>query len=80
MGQKTVGPLTPTLTNGWYSLDLTPAKNFINKLDSSEGLTQIRIRFKLDDNDDKLANYLNLFSGNGVFGNRPILVVDYDMP
>ncbi|MBI5934516.1 MAG: hypothetical protein HY867_12480 [Chloroflexi bacterium] len=80
LGQKTIGPLTPTYGGGWYSLDLTSLKGYVNKRELNQGLTQIRIRFNLDDNDDSIANYLSLFSGNGAVTSRPILLIDYVMP
>ena len=79
-GSKTVGPTSPLLQSNWYSLNLTNAKTFINKLSSSAGLTQIRLRFKLDDNNNATANYLSLFSGNAGAANRPQLVIMYYVP
>lgn len=79
-GQKTIGPLVPTYGGGWYSLDLTSLKGYVNKRELNQGLTQIRIRFNLDDNDDNRANTLSLFSGNGAVTSRPILLIDYVMP
>jgi len=76
----TVGPLTPALTGGWYNLDLTRGKNFINKLLNNAGLTQIRLRFQLDDNNDAIANYLSLFCGNAPLTSRPQLVIEYYIP
>jgi len=50
-------------------------------------LTQIRLRsrpssfgVKLDDNNNTIANYLSLFSGNAAAANRPQLVVEYYVP
>lgn len=77
---KTVGPLTPSLAGGWYTLNLTSAKNFVNKLSSGSGLTQIRLRFKLDDNNNAVANYLSLYSGNAGAANRPQLIIEYYVP
>jgi CSLREA domain-containing protein len=75
------GPFTPTLSNGWYMITLTPAKVDINKLATNAGVTQIRLRFNIDDNNDALANYLNLYSGNAsTAGYRPILFVDWSNP
>lgn len=74
------GPLTPTPINNVYNLNLTCAKNLINKLSSNRGLTQIRLRFKLDDNNDAIANYLSLYSGNAAAADRPQLVVTYYIP
>ncbi|GER79729.1 MAG: Ig-like domain-containing protein [Anaerolineales bacterium] len=77
---KTVGPLKPALVGGWYTLNLTPAKASVNKLATGSGLTQIRLRFKLDDNNNAVANYLSLYSGNAAVGARPQLIVEYYVP
>ncbi|GER78438.1 MAG: choice-of-anchor Q domain-containing protein [Anaerolineales bacterium] len=77
---KTVGPLKPPLVGGWYSLNLTGAGNFVNKLATAGGITQVRLRFKLDDNNNAVANYLSLFSGNAPFASRPQLIVEYYIP
>jgi arabinogalactan oligomer/maltooligosaccharide transport system substrate-binding protein len=79
-GYKTYGPLTPTLTGGWYTFNLTTAKAYINKLNSASGLTQIRLRFKLDDNNNTIANILNLYSGNAPLASRPQLTIEYHLP
>ncbi|WKZ49592.1 MAG: DNRLRE domain-containing protein [Anaerolineales bacterium] len=80
VANKTVGPVKPTPNGGWYSINLTGAKAFINKLASNGGLTQIRLRFKLDDNNNAAANYLSLFSGNAPLASRPQLIVEYYVP
>jgi hypothetical protein len=49
-------------------------------LATNGGLTQIRLRFKLDDNNNALANYLSLYSGNALAANRPQLVITYYVP
>lgn len=78
---KTVGPTSPVLQSGWYTLNLVNSKTFINKLTTSGGLTQIRLRFKLDDNNNTTANYLSLYSGNaGAAPDRPQLVITYYIP
>ncbi|WKZ55768.1 MAG: hypothetical protein QY324_06965 [Anaerolineales bacterium] len=77
---KTVGPLKPALVGGWYTLNLPPAKASVNKLATGSGLTQIRLRFKLDDNNNAVANYLSLYSGNAAVGTRPQLIVEYYVP
>ncbi|MBW7920273.1 MAG: DNRLRE domain-containing protein, partial [Anaerolineales bacterium] len=77
---KTVGPDGPTPISEWYTLDLTGAGNFVNKLASNGGLTQIRLRFNLDDNNNAAANYLSLFSGNAPLASRPQLIVEYYIP
>jgi hypothetical protein len=47
---------------------------FINRY----GLTQFRLRFALDDNNNKKADYYKIFSGDyTVVKSRPVLVVKY---
>ena len=78
---KIVGPFSPTLSSNTYTINLANAKTFINKLTTSGGLTQIRLRFKLDDNNNAIANYLSLFSSNTtIAANRPQLVITYTVP
>ncbi len=72
---KTYGPFSPALIGGWYRIKFG-GKAYINKV----GLTQIRLRFKLDDNNNAVANYLGLFSGNALDVNRPQLVLSYTDP
>jgi len=43
-------------------------------------LTQIRLRFKLGDNGNAVANYLSLFSGNAPIDSRPQLIIQYYVP
>lgn len=74
------GPFIPTPINGWYSINLTGGKAFINKLAGNGGLTQIRLRFKLDDNNNAVANVLSLYSSNALAANRPQLVIVYTVP
>jgi len=71
-----LGPFKPALAGGWYSLDLTAADAQIN----TSGNTQIRLRFKLDDNNNLLANYLKLYSGDADPANQPQLVIEYYVP
>jgi hypothetical protein len=78
--QKTVGPIKKTAPNNWYNLNLTSGKDFINKLTTGNGLTQIRLRFKLDDNNNNNANILKLFSSNAAAANRPQLIIQYHIP
>ena len=79
---KTLGPYTPAADRyGWYSIPLPAAAfSYINKLSSSSGLTQIRLRFNLDCSYNDKANYLNLYSGNAVAASRPQLIVQYYGP
>jgi hypothetical protein len=77
---KTYGPFTPALSSGWYSIDLTGGKDYINNLSTLSGLTQIRLRFNVDDNNNAIANYLSLYSGNAPAASRPQLIIEYSMP
>jgi hypothetical protein len=77
---KSYGPLKPAAVSGWYTFDLTDAKAYVNKASTSSGRTQIRLRFHLDDNNNWVANYLRLYSGNASAWARPQLVVTYYVP
>jgi hypothetical protein len=43
-------------------------------------VTQIRLSFKLDDNNNTIANYLKLYSGNAPAASRPQLIIEYYVP
>jgi len=61
----------------WYSAILNASgKNYLNKT----GITQFRLRFTLDDNDDGGADYMRFFSGNSAAGTRPQLIVEFKIP
>jgi hypothetical protein len=78
---KSYGPFKPTPVSGWYNMDLSSASIYINKLSTLSGLTQIRLRCRLEDNNNPIANYLSLYSGNaGMAAYRPQLVVSYYVP
>lgn len=60
-----------------YAVSLRGANlPFVNKY----GVTQFRLRFELDDNDDMGADYLKLYSGNAAEAYRPVLTVTYYLP
>jgi hypothetical protein len=40
----------------------------------------VHMRFKLDDDNDGVANFLSLFSGNALATSRPQLIVQYYVP
>jgi hypothetical protein len=77
---KAFGPFNTAVVGGWYSIDLTAAKAYINKLSTYNGLTQIRLRLKLEDNNDTIANYLSLYSGDAGATSRPQLIIEYYVP
>lgn len=82
LASSTYGPFHPTPTGGnLFTLNLDTAKAKINKLVTNGGVTQIRLRFKLDDNNNAVANYLRLYSGNAASqADRPQLVITYSIP
>ena len=72
-----VGTFNKTPTSGWYRVSLTAnGRNNINKTN----LTQFRLYFTKDDNNDMGADYMKFLSGNAPLANRPILVVTYYLP
>jgi len=77
---KYAGTFKPSLVGGWYSIDLSGAGAYVNKAASGDGLTQLRLRFKTGDNDNRTANYLRLYSGDGSITSRPRLRVTYYLP
>lgn len=72
------GLISNNPVSGWYVTTLNSAANpFINPM----GMTQLRLAFQLDDNDDLSADYITFYSGNdGTLSNRPQLVVKYYIP
>jgi hypothetical protein len=81
---NTEGPFfSAPVVGNWYSMRLTNnAYPFINKLSTFQsGLTQFRLYFLLDDNDNEIANYESFFSGNTrATANRPRLQIKYYIP
>lgn len=76
--KDTVGMIQNNPLNGWYWTWLdSSAFEYINL----NGITQIRLRFQLDDNDDQANDYIRFFSGDyGELADRPRLVVEYYIP
>ncbi len=75
-----LGPFKPSLSSGWYTLNLSNGRAAINRTTSNSGVTQIRLRFRIDDNNDGVANYLSLYSGNAGTVSQPQLFVEYYLP
>ncbi len=66
-------PLTPS----WYRCVLSIYNlEFVNRV----GVTQFRLFFERDDNDDLNADYVKFFSGNADYANRPELIITYWVP
>ena len=81
----TIGGLSParvvTSSTAWRIVLPPAAFPYINKTAVNGGLTQLRLRFKLDDNNDAVANYISFLSGEtAVFGDRPALTITYSQP
>jgi hypothetical protein len=65
------------LTSSWYTAKLSTANlALINKA----GLTQFRLSFTKDDNDDLGSDYVKFFSGNSISGYQPQLIITYYVP
>jgi hypothetical protein len=65
------------LTFSWYGAPLSNANlALINKY----GVTQFRLFFSKDDNDDLDADYVKFFSGDSTSANMPKLVISYYLP
>jgi hypothetical protein len=65
------------LTSSWYAAQLSNANLLlINKA----GVTQFRLLFSKDDNDDRGADLMKFFSGNSVDANKPELIISYYVP
>jgi hypothetical protein len=64
--------------SGWYSGTMASTSfDTINKT----GVTQFRLRFTKDDNDDRGADYLKFYSGNFLTAaSRPKLIIRYYAP
>ena len=64
-------------TSVWYAAPLTGSNlRLINRY----GVTQFRLRYSLDDDDDMSADQLKLFSGEAADSNRPRLTITYFVP
>jgi hypothetical protein len=76
-----LGTFNPTPVGALYTFQL-PATAFpyINKLASNGGVTQLRLRFKLDDNNDSTMNDTLFYSGSALTENVPVLTILYHLP
>jgi hypothetical protein len=70
------------------SFDPDPVDNWYSAFVGSEGniyidptrTTQFRLRFSLDDNNDRGADFIRFYSGNGTAANGPQLIIQYYIP
>ena len=78
---KTASPKIVTPVGNVYKLDLSTLTTSINKLVTNGGLTQMRVRFALDDNNNSVANYIIFYSGNSTTAAFcPQLILEYYVP
>ncbi len=69
-----VGAFNKTPVGGWYTNNLNATGlSKINKI----GLTQLRLYFAIDDNNNRAANFMKFVSGNGIASQRPVLIIQY---
>jgi hypothetical protein len=66
-----------TLVAGWYTAAI--GEKGLSAV-STTGVTQLRLRFEKDDNDDRGADWLSIYSGNAPPASRPVLEVKYEVP
>jgi len=73
-----VDTITNNPVNNWYSNFLnTRSLAFIGKTKD----TQFRLRFRIDDDNDGVADFIKFFSGNHATANvRPTLIIEYFVP
>ena len=72
-----VASIKNTSVGGWYSVTLpSTSYNVINK----SGVTQFRLYFAKDDNNNGAADYLRFYSGNATATSQPQLVIKYYIP
>jgi len=72
-----VGKFSSKAVSKWYTANLGSASyTRVNKT----GLTQFRLRFYKDDNNDCGADYFKFYSGNAGSSSRPQLIVEYTIP
>jgi alpha-tubulin suppressor-like RCC1 family protein len=76
--KNAAGTINNTPSSGWYPVTFnSSAFPYINLT----GVTQFRLRFALDDNNDNGADYLKFYSGDaGTASDRPLLVIEYYVP
>jgi serine protease len=72
---NTVGTITDAPVDDWYSSRLTSAAyTYLNLT----GVTQFRLRFQLDDNNNSSADHIKFFSGDSAY--KPTLIITYILP
>lgn len=72
-----VGAFSSTPSSGWYTTVLNATG--LSRINTT-GLTQFRLRFAKDDNNNWSADFLKFISGNGTASGRPQLIITYTIP
>ena len=71
------GQFSNKAVSGWYTAELgSEAYAYFN----TSGVTQFRLRFNKDDNNDLGADYFKFYSGNAGISSGPQLIVEYYVP
>jgi hypothetical protein len=70
--------ITNNPSSGWYSANMSSTNfSYINKA----GVTQLRLRFSTDDNNNHVADYLSFYTGEATTtANRATLTIKYSVP
>jgi thermitase len=67
----------PNPVSGWFSARFNNGGNlYVNRT----GVSQIRLYFSVDDNNNNIADFIRFYSGNAAAGDRPKLVIQYYVP
>jgi hypothetical protein len=74
--QKKALIYTKATVEGWYTR-LLSADYY--ELINRDGVTQFRLRFSKDDNNDFGADFLKIYSGDADEANRPQLIIEYSI-
>ncbi len=76
-GQSAVSTFDPNPSDNWYSAIVNSAGYIYLNL---TGTTQLRLRFTLDDNNNRREDAVKFYSGDGTAANRPQLIIQYYIP
>ena len=77
-GLSAAGTISATPVSGYYVGKLSTAGL---ALVNTTGFTQMRLRYKLDDNNNLAADWISFYSGNSsVIANKPVLEIIYYVP
>ena len=76
-GQSVVSTFDPIPANNWYSAIVDSAGYAYIDM---TGTTQFRLRFTMDDDNDRRADFIKFFSGNATAASRPQLIIEYYIP